>query len=199
MSKKLTLDLFDAEFFITELEQLPAVCDSGSSSYRNKQEHTYAWEILCKKFIESLFFLFRNCLMKQSKPSITSTNWLWGEKQQRTTRPFVETDAVSDSRTAKKKKNSCGKVAKGDDEITKIYLVCLHHEHLFQFQRFLCGSSQPVFVYIFHSPQLALPEAFLFLINSEDNLFIVFHGLTQVGQLGVTLSQSNLKFHDSRV
>ena len=37
MSMQSTLDSFDNESFTTEIEQLPAIWDSRSSSYSNKQ------------------------------------------------------------------------------------------------------------------------------------------------------------------
>ena len=66
MSKESTLHAFDTELFVTEVEQLPAIWDSRSSSYRSKQENTYAWETLCKTFIEN-FFIFINSLVQQCK------------------------------------------------------------------------------------------------------------------------------------
>jgi hypothetical protein len=58
MSLQSTLDSFDTELFITEVEQLPAIADSRS--YRNKkQKKTYAWETWCKKCIENSFFLLQ--------------------------------------------------------------------------------------------------------------------------------------------
>ena len=88
---------------------------------------------------------------------------------------------------------------KGHNDITQTYLVRLHHQHLLQFERLLCCGPQPVLMHILHSPQLAFPETFLLLVNPDDNLFVMLHGLTQVGQFGVAFSQSNLQFHDSRV
>ena len=55
MLKQSTLHSFDTKLFVTELENLPAIWDSRSSSYRNKQENPYAWETLCKTFIENSF------------------------------------------------------------------------------------------------------------------------------------------------
>ena len=67
MSKQSTLDLFDTELFTTEIEKLSAIWDSRLASYRNKQEKTYAFEVLCKKFIENSF-PFINSLVQQCKP-----------------------------------------------------------------------------------------------------------------------------------
>jgi hypothetical protein len=103
-----TLDSFDTELFITETQQQPAIWDSRLLSYNNKQENTYAWETLCKKFTEKPFFLFINYLVQQgnrtnfllSSPLHLLTQCV-GEGQQRTIAPLVETAVVRDSSAAK--------------------------------------------------------------------------------------------------
>ena len=39
MSKHSLVESFDTELFINEIQQLPAIWDSGSSSYSNKKMH----------------------------------------------------------------------------------------------------------------------------------------------------------------
>jgi hypothetical protein len=46
MSKQSHLQSFDTEKFINEIQQLPAIWNSRSSSYSNRQEKTYACETL---------------------------------------------------------------------------------------------------------------------------------------------------------
>jgi len=64
MSEQLTPDSFDTALFVTEMEQLPAIWDSRSSSYRNKQENICKPDIVPEFFF---FFLFMNSVVQQCK------------------------------------------------------------------------------------------------------------------------------------
>lgn len=45
------------------------------------------------------------------------------------------------------------------------------------------------YLYSLKSFQLTFPNLFLFLIHSEDNLFVVFHGLPQIGEFRVSVPE----------
>lgn len=53
ISKQSFLDSFNSELFINEIEQLPAIWDSRSSSWINKQGKNQCIGTLCKIFVEN--------------------------------------------------------------------------------------------------------------------------------------------------
>lgn len=80
-----------------------------------------------------------------------------------------------------------------------LQLVGLHHQHLLQLEGLLRAGSQSALVDALQSPQLALPDLLLLLVDTEYDLFVVFHGLAKVGEFGVAVAQCRLQFRHSRV